>query len=420
MPGRGNTAARPIPDFSRELVVAELSSALFASFTREDQRRKGVEYLTGLLRAAGRKSIRNIAQAVGGQATEQYLHHFISDSTWAWAPVRRALAEHVRQVAAPDAWVVRPMLIPKAGTHSVGVARRFSPDLGQTLNAQQAMGVWAASNEITVPVDWRLHLSQAWVRDPGKRRRAAIPDWVRAETDGECAIEAFLGTDARLDFPSRPLVMDARGMDVHAAVARLHPEIPLLLRVGGTRLFTVSDPTASRRSEPLPAQQVMGVLRETRKPVAGRWPLLAATVRVGIPGRARRSGDPARVGVTGQAGRLGDPARIGTPGQAARSGDLVLLGVGSAGQSWPAELWLSNQPDADAASLLRTSRFLDRVDHDLARFADRVGLRDFTGRSFAGWHRHTTLASAALAVLALADTTYRVGWPSWTNDHSPQ
>ncbi|MFE9747242.1 IS701 family transposase [Saccharothrix saharensis] len=463
MPGGRNSAARTIPDFSRDLVVAELGSALFSSFAREDQRRKGVEYLNGLLRAGGRKSIRNIAQAVGGPGTEQYLHHFISDSTWGWVPVRRALAEHVRRVAEPDAWVVRPMLIPKAGKHSVGVARRFCPELGQTLNAQQAMGVWAASDDVTVPVDWRLHLSQAWVQDPGRRSRAAIPDWVRAETEGECAIEAFLGMDARLDFPDRPLVLDARGMDVHAAVARLHPTAPLLMRISGTQAFTVLDPAVARRgAEPLPARQIMGMARETRKPVAGRWPLLAATVRVGVPGLGGRTGDPARVGV-GQAGALNQPgragaigpadapspgslnqagpaagpvgassrgARVGAVGQVgasgqtarigaagrARVGELVLLGVGSAGQSWPAELWLSNQPDADAATLLHTSRFIDRVDHDFARFGDRVGLRDFTGRSFAGWHRHTTLASAAHAVLALADSAHRGGWPSWTDE----
>ncbi|MFJ6673208.1 IS701 family transposase [Actinosynnema sp. NPDC091369] len=467
MPGGRNSAARTTPDSSPDLVVAELGSALFSSFAREDQRRKGVEYLSGLLRAGGRKSIRNIAQAVGGQATEQYLHHFISDSTWCWGPVRRALAEYVRRVAEPDAWVVRPMLIPKAGKHSVGVDRRFCPELGQTLNAQQAMGVWAVSDDVTIPVDWRLHLSQAWVRDPGRRSRAAIPDWARAETEGECAVEAFLGMDARPDFPDRPLVLDARGMDVHAAVARLHPTTPLLMRISGTQGFTVLDPAVARRgAEPLPARQIMGMARETRKPVAGRWPLLAATVRVGVPGLGGRAGDAVRVGggqagqsglpghgerveTTGHTGQLDSPGygtRIGVTGQAgqsgwlirgarvgaadqvngltsrigavsrARVGELVLLGVGSAGQPWPGELWLSNQPDVDVATLLRTSRFLDRVDHDFARFGDRVGLRDFTGRSFAGWHRHTTLASAAHAVLALADSAHRGGRPSRTDE----
>jgi SRSO17 transposase len=367
-----------------DLILTELCSALFSSFARRDQRRKGIEYLHGLLRASGRKSIRQIAMAIGGQATEQYLHHFISDSTWDCLPVRRALAGFVGRVATPNTWVIRPMVIPKAGEHSVGVDRRFCPDLGQTLNAQQAMGVWAASDEVTVPVNWRLHLSRAWVADAGRRNRAAIPEDVRPETMNDCAIEAFLDTAARADFPTRRVVMDARGTDVHSAVARLSAAgAPLLMRISGTQPFVVADPNLPGHSpDPQSAQQIMGTARDLRRPFAGRWPSLAATVRVCLPG-------------------------------APRNGELVLLGVSPASRPWPAELWLSNQPTAHPADLLRTSRFIDRVDHDFARFADRVGIRDFTGRSFAGWHRHVTLASAAHAVVALADTTsrHRRPWP---------
>lgn len=38
-----------------------------------------------------------------------------------------------------------------------------------------------------------------------------------------------------------------------------------------------------------------------------------------------------------------------------------------------------------------------RVVHDGESLGDRVGLRDFEGRSFPGWHRHMTLASVAHA-----------------------
>jgi SRSO17 transposase len=43
------------------------------------------------------------------------------------------------------------------------------------------------------------------------------------------------------------------------------------------------------------------------------------------------------------------------------------------------------------------------VDRDFADIADRVGVRDYAGRSFAGWHRHMTLASAAHAAVVLRD-----------------
>ncbi|MEU7603165.1 transposase, partial [Streptomyces sp. NPDC041003] len=41
----------------REQVLRDLSTALFASLPRRDQRRKGVQYLRGLLAAQGRRSI---------------------------------------------------------------------------------------------------------------------------------------------------------------------------------------------------------------------------------------------------------------------------------------------------------------------------------------------------------------------------
>ncbi|MEK8170410.1 hypothetical protein NKH77_14715 [Streptomyces sp. M19] len=57
--------------------------------------------------------------------------------------------------------------------------------------------------------------------------------------------------------------------------------------------------------------------------------------------------------------------------------------------------------EAQAASLVRLSKLTRRVDRDFHEVADRLGIRDFTGRSYGGWHRHITLASAAHAVSIL-------------------
>ncbi|CAM5241870.1 hypothetical protein SALBM217S_05197 [Streptomyces griseoloalbus] len=71
------------------------SAELFASLRRSDQRLRARQYLSGLLAAEGRKSIRNIAAFAGGTAAEQSLHHFISSSTWDWSPMREALTDRV-------------------------------------------------------------------------------------------------------------------------------------------------------------------------------------------------------------------------------------------------------------------------------------------------------------------------------------
>ncbi|MGX1157275.1 SRSO17 transposase [Streptomyces albogriseolus] len=67
-------------------------------------------------------------------------------------------------------------------------------------------------------------------------------------------------------------------------------------------------------------------------------------------------------------------------------------------------MWLTDLTSVPPAFLMRLRGMLSRVDQDLAHGADQVGIRDFAGRSYRGWHRHVTLASAAHVLAALGDT----------------
>ncbi|EME98868.1 transposase [Streptomyces mobaraensis NBRC 13819 = DSM 40847] len=387
----GRRAPAPGAD-AREPVFADLSASLFASLPRADQRRRGEAYLRGLLGARGRKSIRNIAAQTGGPAAEQSLHHFVAASPWDWGPVRRELAHYVARAAPPQAWVVRPMTIPKVGDNSVGVERRFCPDARQVLNSQQAVGVWAAAPDLAVPVGWRLHLSGAWLDDPARRRQAGIPDSVTEESWGECAVEAFTGMTRGWGLPARPVVLDAREADTLAALPRLRAVgVPVLARVGGSLRLTLSEPTLPGRGGTFTAQHVMAAARDLRRPVL--W-------RDGAPGAPRA----ARTALTA-AVRVGLPVARAVPGAPVRRREMLLLGIGDGSDRagrWPAELWLTDLLNVPPAALVRLTRLPARVDRDFHEIGDRVGLRDFAGRSFGGWHRHTTLASAAHAVVALA------------------
>ncbi|MGK5632432.1 IS701 family transposase [Streptomyces sp. URMC 123] len=395
--GDKRQAHAPAQVSAHDVVLAELCAGLFGTLPRSDQRRKGMDYIRGLLGAPGRKSIRNIAALIGGHATEQSLHHFISSSTWDWTPVRRALAQHLARIAPPQAWVVRPMVIPKAGENSVGVDRRFFPDLGQVLNAQQAIGVWSASEDLCAPVNWRLHLSGAWLEDSGRRSRASIPDGVAEESLGDCAVEAYLGMMSDWQLPIRPVVLDAReGCAVTTARRLGAAGVPMLIRVSSTlRLSVVDRALPASGGEALPAHQIMGLARDMRRPVVwsdaraggGLRSTLAAAVRVRVPSR---TGQPVR------------PPRLADRGPAQRRGELLLLGIGEPGRRGATELWLTDMMGVQPAALVRLSRLMQRVDRDFTEIADQVGIRDFAGRSFSGWHRHVTLASAAHAVAALA------------------
>ncbi|MBV8931200.1 MAG: transposase [Kutzneria sp.] len=362
---------------AQDAALTELCSTLFASLPRSDQRGKSINYLRGLLGTPGRKSIRNIAALLGGQATEQSLHHFISSSTWDWIPVRQELARHVVATVPPQAWVVRPMVIPKAGQHSVGVDRYFFPGVGRALNAQQAVGVWATSDGLSAPVNWRLHLSRTWLEHDLRRSQACIPDDVVPETLADCTARAYLQVMNRWQVPARPVVLDARDTNTFAAIGRLRAAgAPLLMRVSGTLELTVVDPALPGYGpDGIPTHQILIAARDMRR-LATETTLVAA-VRVRLPRQA------------GEAGHL------------SRGGELLLLGEWSMGQYWPAKLWLTDMTAAQPASLVRLGMLMDRVDRDFDEITDKVGIRDFAGRSFTGWHRHVTLASVAHTVVAL-------------------
>ncbi|KPI04834.1 hypothetical protein OK074_4498 [Actinobacteria bacterium OK074] len=346
---------------------------------RSDQRLRARQYLSGLLAAKGRKSIRNIAALVGGAAAEQSLNHFISSSTWDWSPIREALADHVTRVLAPRAWVVRPLFVPKAGEHSVGVERQFAPERGQVLNGQLAFGVWAAAEKTSVPVQWRLHLPESWLGDARRRRRAEIPNSAEAETPDECATATVLTALGQWAVPKHPVVLDTHVTGLGGVIRPFaEAQVPLLTRVKGSTPLIVADRAVpGYRAGAIPARHIMKSVLGLRRPlhVAGgpvRRTTLAATVRV----------------------------RLSGPGSGP---ELSLIGEWDERGKTPVALWLAAPATAAVGDLVRLTRLVQRVAQDEKRIGEQVGIRDFEGRSFRGWHRHMTLASVAHAVSALAD-----------------
>ncbi|MFP1664588.1 IS701 family transposase [Streptomyces cavourensis] len=371
----------PAPADSAAAVLDDLCGPLFASLRRSDQRRRGAEYVQGLLSTGGRKSIRNMAALIGGSGTGQRLHHFICSSTWDWTPVRRALARYLTEAAPPQAWVVRPMTIPKVGQHSVGVSRYFSPDEGQTLNAQRAVGVWAVSEELSAPVNWRLHLPQTWIKDGLRRNQASIPCEVEPETIGDCAVTACQEMFEGWDLPPRPVVVDVGEADPLATIAGLRARgIPSLVRVADGLSLTLTDPgLTGHGTRPMTAAGIMRAARNMGRPVTWR-PGATATTRTALV-------TTVRVGVRG-AGQDGGP--------------LLLVGLGPADRSRAPELWLTDLPAGRSAAFPQWADGVRRVDRAFDDITAQVGIRDYVGRSYSGWHRHVTLASAAHTVAVLS------------------
>ncbi|MFE5618464.1 IS701 family transposase [Streptomyces sp. NPDC056470] len=353
----GNALPRPVLD-------AGLGRRLFGSMPRAEQRRKAEQYVRGLLDQPGRKTLRNIAAQFDGNAAQQNVHHFISASPWDWVPVRHALVRHVQHALAPEAWVVRPTVIPKAGPHSIGVDPQ-----GPGLYGQQAVGVWMTASRYAVPVDWRLRLSGRWLEDP-LRERANIPADATSGTLEQCVREAVAGVEGIDGVLSGPVVVDAEEIDGPALAGRLASR--------GTR-FLVR----------VPADALLR-LNRAKLPRFGDRDRTAAELAATLP-RLRRQVNPGDGPTTAAAIPVTHP-------EALRRG-MLLVGEWRNGPGDPS-LWLTNADAPDLASLLRLTRLPAVVARDFTDISARVGVTDFAGRSFPGWHRHVTLASVAHHVLA--------------------
>ena len=103
-----------------------------AALGHKGRRRWAPVYMEGLLGPGDRKSVQPMAARIAPADHEQ-LHHFIATSPWDPAPLETALAhEAERLVGGPDAvLIIDDTSLLKQGTHSVGVARRYSGQAGE-------------------------------------------------------------------------------------------------------------------------------------------------------------------------------------------------------------------------------------------------------------------------------------------------
>ncbi|MFB7465066.1 IS701 family transposase [Streptomyces sp. NPDC056224] len=360
----------------------ELCEAVLGSLRRSDQRARGRQYVRGLLATEGRKSIRNIAQQLGGPAAEQSLHHFITGSTWDWQPVRTALSHHLAQSTPLTAWVAQPMAFPKGGAHTVGAGHRFDPHRGQMFRGQQAFGVWFTSAGVNTPVGWRLFLPPGV---DGNGGGTGGEGGGAHESYEECAVTGVLDTVRQRRLPARPVVLDIRGIGTRSTMNRFREAgLPVLARIGAAARLLVTDPALPGfGAGTAAARDILQGVRGLRVPV--EWPdpshpgtrrtSLVATVRVMMP----------------------DPSP-------ARRREVLLFGEWTDPRRPPARLWLTDVARPSPAAVLRLTKQARRVSAAAAASVPEVGLRDFGGRSLPGWHRHVTMASVAHAARCLGGT----------------
>lgn len=316
------------------------------------------------------------------------------------AKVRELVLPQIERYGPITTWIVDDTGIPKKGQHSVGVAHQYCGQLGKQANCQVAVSLSVANDFASLPIDFRLYVPKNWTDDPERSRRAGIPADVRFSTKPQIALQQLRSACAT-DIPRGVVVADAAyGNDTEFREEITALGLPYMMAVQGTT--SVWRPGEA----PLPPQK--------RSTTVGRPPTLVRRTRrhapISVVELAHELPATAYHSITWREGTNAPlrsrfaavrvrPAHRDTLRNAPREEEWLLI-------EWPKDdehprkLWLSTAPaDATLSQLVSLAQSRWRIERDYQELKDELGLNQYEGRSWRGFHHHASLCIAAYGFL---------------------
>jgi SRSO17 transposase len=371
-------------------------------------------YCAGLMGPLKRKSVEPMAAYLAPSATRarhQSLHHFVADSNWSDEQMLLRVAQWV--VPAMDFgdggwWIIDDTGFPKQGRHSVGVARQYCGMLGKQDSCQVAVSVSLACEKASLPVAWRLYLPKEWAQDTARREKAGVPQDVGFATKPAIAlnqIEQLIEQGA----PRHCVLADA-GYGVDAAFRQRLSELGVPYAVGVTGQITVWPPghaplppkpyggrgVVARRQRLGDAkhQRAQSVKELALELPASQWQIVQWREGTNFTLRSRF----ARVRVQ-TAQHDHDCAQLRDP--------EWLLVEWPEGHREPMKYWLSTLPEeVPLQRMVFEAKMRWRIERDYQDLKQELGLGDYEGRGWRGFHHHASLCIAAYGFLMVQQLRY--------------
>jgi SRSO17 transposase len=416
--------------------LRDFTAEMLGGLARKDQRAAGELYVRGLLTDGRRKSMVPMAERLG--IDHQRLQQFITSSTWDYTAVRRNVARWFAGDQPVEALVVDDTGFPKDGDASPCVARQYSGTLGKTANCQIGVSVHLVNEHASCAADWRLFCPESWddaaLADPvvaaaaaRRRQRAGIPAGVRHREKWRLALDmieemAGPGGWGVLDLVtaaggSRPVVAADIGYGDNALFRQQ------LTGRGWQYAVAVKGGTTAYHGAAVPQARPYGGLGQPPKaaypgpPVTLRQLAIAhadqvqpVTWRQGT--RTSKDNPDAAMTSSFLAIRVRPASRHITRAADRSFPACWLLAEWPPEAGEPTGYWLSTLPeDTPLEELARLAKIRWRVEHDYRELKTGLGLDQFEGRSFTGWHRHVTLAVLAQAFCTLLRSDPKVPAP---------
>jgi SRSO17 transposase len=363
-------------------------------------------YCTGLLMPGERKSVEPMAAIVAPSrvsAQHQSLLHLVGQAPWSDETVLRKVRELVvpaMERSGPiEALIVDDTGFTKKGVHSVGVARQYCGRLGKTDNCQVAVTLSITNHAASLPIAYRLYLSEDWAMDAARRAKAHVPSDVTFKTKPQIALDQIAA--ALADGVGPAVVLADAGYGVDGAFRAGVTALGLPYAVGVQSTLNVWPPGKG----PLPPKRWSG---HGRRPSrlrrdARHAPISAKKLAVALPKRAWRqvqwregSNDPLSSRFAAVRVR---PASRDWKRSLPHPCEWLVI-EWPEGENEPTKYWLSTLSDDVAIDvLIDTIKLRWRIERDYEELKSEIGLAHFEGRGWRGFHHHATLCIAAYGFL---------------------
>jgi SRSO17 transposase len=359
-----------------EAEVETVTARLRRRFRRRAAHRHAGAYLRGLLGDIERKNGWQLAEHAGYRHPRT-IQRVLDRSAWDAEAVRDDLRDFVAEhLGAPDGvLVVDETGFLKKGAKSCGVARQYSGTAGRIENCQIGVFLGYASSRGRAGVDRALYLPKEWAEDAGRRAAAHVPEGIAFRTKPQLALE-MLERALEAGIPARWVVAD----EVYGSDGKL------------------------RRALEARDQAYVLAVKRNEKPTT--WPPYAPPGQVAAAEVAAALEPEAwqrlSCGEGAQGERLYDWACVSLR-PALRAGWVhALLVRRHPTDSDEVAYYLVYAPAGTPLTEIVRAAGTRWTIEDVFKLAKRqAGLDDYEVRSWGGWHRHTTLALLALAILAV-------------------
>lgn len=366
------------------------------------------QYYEAVLRPGDQKHMRGLSTRMG--IDHDRLQQFITDSSWEHDAVQTNLNHSLPGLFRSDQAIlnVDGMPILKDGSHSVGVARQYAGNVGKVANSQIAVdltltipGETYNANQVTYPLGMELYLPEDWLTadDYADRREAVgLPDDISFRTKPQIALDLIerartagvphtcIGGDTAFG-DSRPFRSQLRDWDES-----------YILQVTTSELRVIPEDT--------PIEQPEDYDGPGRQPTVPRYP---EDVTASSPEElADDLSDENWTEVTWSNGTTGDLSakfvrqRVQVVEDTQRravtdeTAWLLLQRRNSELKAWLC--WDVDEWSLDKQVLYAHQRWPIEQFHEEAK--QILGINQFEGRTWDGWHHHVTMVLLAYAFLS--------------------